>query len=160
MLTLLLTLVAMAVIDGIWLGAVARGFYRRHLAWLLLVGVGAAGALMAFAATAATDLSVTALLPPVYRLFAAAVGAYLLLAVGALNSGLLFGVGRPGPSVAATALGTAASLLVGGVAGLAWPAEWAAMTGLLVGTAVFAALTTLAAGRTFARFDTYFYRAF
>jgi uncharacterized membrane protein len=35
MLTLLFTLVAMAVIDGIWLGAVARGFYRRHLGFLM-----------------------------------------------------------------------------------------------------------------------------
>ena len=29
------SLVAMAVIDGVWLGAVARTFYRRHLGFLM-----------------------------------------------------------------------------------------------------------------------------
>ena len=29
------SLVAMAVVDGIWLGAVARTFYRRHLGFLM-----------------------------------------------------------------------------------------------------------------------------
>lgn len=28
-------LIAMAVVDGIWLGAVARGFYRKHLGFLM-----------------------------------------------------------------------------------------------------------------------------
>jgi len=28
-------LVAMAVVDGMWLGTVARGFYRRHLGFLM-----------------------------------------------------------------------------------------------------------------------------
>ncbi len=29
------TLIAMAVLDAVWLGAVARGFYRQHLGFLM-----------------------------------------------------------------------------------------------------------------------------
>lgn len=32
---LIATLVAMAVLDGLWLGLVARGFYRQHLGYLM-----------------------------------------------------------------------------------------------------------------------------
>jgi uncharacterized membrane protein len=35
MLSFIATFLVMAVLDGIWLGAVARGFYRRHLGYLM-----------------------------------------------------------------------------------------------------------------------------
>jgi uncharacterized membrane protein len=35
MLSFVATFAVMAVLDGIWLGAVARGFYRRHLGFLM-----------------------------------------------------------------------------------------------------------------------------
>lgn len=35
MVALLSTLVILAVVDGLWLGVFARGFYRRHLGFLM-----------------------------------------------------------------------------------------------------------------------------
>ena len=135
-------------------------FYRRHLGALVAVGAASAGLLLLLGAYAAGAMSITSRLPTVYGVYAGALGAYLLLAVGAFNSGLLFSLARPGVPAAATATGAAFSLLLGGGLTAALPATWAALAGLLGGTAVFACWTTAAAHGVFSRFDASYYRAF
>lgn len=135
-------------------------FYRRHLGVLVAVGLASAAVLLLLGSQESSLTTLTATLPSVYRLFAGAVGAYLLLAVGSLNTSLLFSLGRPTAPAATTALGTAISLLVGGLLAAFWRPEAGALVGLLAGTAVFAAGTTIAAAGAFARFDTVYYQAF
>lgn len=146
--------------DGVMLRNKMSSFYRRHLGVLLAVGAASACVLLLLGAYAAGAVSITSRLPEVYGVYAGALGAYLLLAVGAFNSGLLFSLARPGVPAAATATGTAASLFFGGALTTAVPPEWAALGGLLAGTTIFACWTTVAALATFSRFDTSYYRAF
>lgn len=136
------------------------GFYRRHLLVLLGVGLLSGGALLLLGAYAATSVPITAALPQVYGMYAAALGAYLMLAVGALNSGLLFSVGRPAPPALGVLAGALASVLIGGGLAGSLPPGWAAVSGLLVATGLFATVTTVSATRMFARFDVSYYRAF
>lgn len=142
------------------LNAEMAGFYRRHLRALVLTGLVSAAVLLALGSRAAAVSSITAALPTVYWLFAGAMGAYLLLAVGAFNTGLLFSLARPAVPAVATAAGTVTSLLTGGLAASVWRAGPGALTGLAAGTAVFAVTTTIAATRAFARFDATYYGAF
>ncbi|MGH3321655.1 MAG: hypothetical protein ACRDN9_16070 [Streptosporangiaceae bacterium] len=138
-------------------------FYRRHLAVLLLIGIGAAVTLLAlaswspgFAAIFSTHPSIRA----VIGLFGGALTAYVLLSVGALNSGLLFALARPAAPALGTALGSLVSFVVGGLAGWIWQPEAGALLGLVAGTALFGAVTTHVAWRAFRDFDASYYRAF
>lgn len=135
-------------------------FYRRHLGVLVGVGLLSGAALLLLGALAASSLPITAALPKVYGLYAAALLAYFMLAVGALNSGLLFSVGRPTAPAVAVVAGALGSLLIGGALTGSLPHGWAAIGGLLGATGLFALSTTVSAGRMFARFDTSYYRAF
>jgi len=61
---LVATVLAMLVLDGLWLGLVARGFYRRHLGFLMTDQVNWAAAL-AFYVLYAIGLTVFVVLPGV-----------------------------------------------------------------------------------------------
>jgi len=58
------TVLAMLLLDGLWLGLVARGFYRRHLGFLMTDQVNWAAAL-AFYVLYAIGLTVFVVLPGV-----------------------------------------------------------------------------------------------
>jgi uncharacterized membrane protein len=64
MLSFVATLLVMAVLDAIWLGAVARGFYRRHLGFLMADAPNWAAAGL-FYALYAVGVAVFATLPAV-----------------------------------------------------------------------------------------------
>lgn len=149
-----------AVDEAASLRADMLGFYRRHLGILVVAGLCSAGLLLLAGWEAAGATTVTTGLSHAYGLFAGAVLAYLLLAVGALNAGLLFSLGRPSAPAAATVAGASASALVGGLLATLWQSEAGALVGLAVGTAIFAVWTTATARRVFARFDASYYRAF
>lgn len=139
------------------------GFYRRHLAVLCVVGAVSAGVLFAagyWLAGFSDLLSANPGIRSVAGLFGGALVAYLLLSVGALNSGLLFALARPAAPAVATVCGTALSTTVGILLARLWEPRAGALVGLLAGTALFAAVTTVAARRVFQRFDASYYRAF
>lgn len=135
-------------------------FYRRHLLITTLVGVGAALILFALGASLAATTSVTAGLGQVYGIYAGALVAYLLVAVGAFNSGMLFSLAAPRVPAATVWTGTLLSGAVGVDLSWLWTPEAGGLAGLVCGAALFAAGTTLTARRLFDRFDVSYYRAF
>ncbi len=135
-------------------------FYCRHLAITLLVGLVSGAVLLAATDWLSTASLVTLGLDRVRGLYTCALVAYVLLGVGALNSGLLFSLGLPRVPAIAVWTGAGLSVAVGVSLSWAWEPLPAAVAGLLSGTAVFAAATWLAAHHVFRRFDTSYYRAF
>lgn len=61
---LVATVLAMLVLDGVWLGLVARGFYRRHLGFLMADQVNW-GAAVLFYALYAIGLTVFVVMPSI-----------------------------------------------------------------------------------------------
>lgn len=138
-------------------------FYRRHLAGLLTVGPAAAGTLLFLVywfAGFPGILSSVAGVRSVIGLFGGALTGYILLSVGAMNSGLLFALARPAVPAVSAATGSLVSLLTGGIVGWLWIREAGAVLGLVTGTCLFAVATTLSAWRAVRVFDTSYYRAF
>lgn len=135
-------------------------FYRRHLATTVLVGLVSGGVLLAATDWLSTASLVTSGLDGVRGLYTCALVGYLLLGLGALNSGLLFSLGRPRVPAVAVWTGAGLSLVVGISLAWAWDPPAAAVAGLLGGSAVFAAATSAAAVHVFRHFDSTYYRAF
>jgi hypothetical protein len=137
-------------------------YHLRHLAVLVAVGLLAGALLFGGGMLLGPYLTLTSGLQTVRWTFAGALLAYLLFAIGAFSSTLVLTLARPGAAVVAVAGGTALSALVGGstlAAGALGPMP-AALTGLLAGTACFAAVATVRARQLVARFDTSYYQAF
>lgn len=137
-----------------------EAFYWRHLLVLVAVGFLLAGLMLATVELTAGRLSMSATLSQHLALFGAALSSYVFFTVGMLNSQLLLSVSRPGAPLRAVILGVTCSALVGGAAVTGLGSGTWAVTGLLVGTAVFAGWTTVAASRSFASFDSRLYAAF
>ena len=142
------------------ISSVLGRFYRRHLVVTALVGVAAAVVLLAAGEWLSTAFLVTYGLSGVYGLFAAALAGYLLLGIGALNTGLLFSFGRSTVPAASAWAGAGVSLVLGVVLARTWDPAGGAVTGLLAGTLLFAVATTVAAAGAFRQFDVTYYRAF
>lgn len=139
---------------------VLSAFYLRHLTVTTLVGIGSGLLLFALGFFLAATTSVTAGLSDVYGVYGGALLAYLFVAVGAFNSGMLFSLSAPKMPAIVSWVGTGISCAVGVVLARLWNPEDGALLGLLLGAAVFAVATTLATRRTFACFDISYYRAF
>jgi hypothetical protein len=139
-------------------------FYRRHLRVVLAGGAACAVLLAALFFRWLSGFSGTGSLVPGIRgemwWLCLALASYVLLSVGAFNSGLLFAFARPWVPAVTTVVGALLSLAVGGVATALAGGAGAAVTGLAVGSAVFAAATTFACLRAFSRFDSVYYGAF
>lgn len=139
---------------------VLLAFYRRHLVITLLVGL-VSGALL----LAATDWLATASLLTVHLqlakdVYTAALAGYLLLGIGAFNTGQLFSLGRAQTPAALVWIAAGVSLMVGLFLSYEFEPLFGSITGLVTGSAVFAVTTTVAAYRMFRRFDLSYFRAF
>src|SRR3954466_6605169 len=90
-------------------------FYVRHVRVLLIGGPLVSGGMIVGARVLSHYARLGSPIPnvnPHIGVFAAALVAYLLLALGALNAGLLFALSRPWPAAAGVATGTIASIAV------------------------------------------------
>jgi hypothetical protein len=138
-------------------------FFNRHFVRLaalsFAVGSGLVVLLWILSRFAGTGRSIPDI-RPVMGTFVIAILAYVLLSAGALSSGLLFALGRPRIPASATAAGAATSLLLGGLLSAVLDLPQAPVCGLVVGTAVFAAVTTRSAAVAFRDFDAVYYGAF
>jgi hypothetical protein len=135
-------------------------FYRHHLARVVALGAVASLAVVGGVHLLGGTLPLTAILGRHLGLLGVALGAYVALSVGVLNSQLLFALGRPKAPAVATGIGALVSLVIGGALGLVFGGQVGALCGLVGGTLVFATVTTVAARRAFSAFDATYYGAF
>jgi hypothetical protein len=148
------------VSGSVSINRVLTRFYLRHLLITVLVGLVSGAVLLAGTDWLSTASLVTSGLNNVADIFACALAGYLLLGVGALNSGLLFSLGKAQVPAVAVWIGAGVSLLVGLALSWVWIPLPAAVIGLISGTALFAVATSVAAIRMFRRFDLNYYGAF
>ncbi|MDQ0677393.1 hypothetical protein QFZ30_000775 [Arthrobacter pascens] len=148
------------VSDSVGINRVLMRFYVRHVLLTLLVGLVSGAVLLAATDWLSTASLVTSGLNRVVGIYVCALVGYLLLGVGALNSGLLFSLGQPRVPALAVWTGVGVSLVVGLTLSWVWVPLPGAIIGLISGSAFFAVATTVAARRMFRRFDLSYYGAF
>lgn len=135
-------------------------FYRKHLVITLLVGLVSGGLLWFATDWLATVSLLTVHLQQAREVYAGSLIGYLLLGIGAFNTGQLFSLGRARLPAALVWLGAAVSLSLGFILAWEWDDMFGSITGLIAGSAIFAVATTVAAYRMFRRFDLSYFRAF
>jgi hypothetical protein len=135
-------------------------FYRRHLIITVLVGLVSAALLLAAADWLATVSLLTVHLLLARDVYTLSLAGYLLLGIGAFNTGQLFSLGRARVPATAVWISAGVSLAVGLVLAYEWDDIIGPAIGLVAGSAIFAISTTLVAYRTFRRFDLSYFRAF
>lgn len=146
--------------ERVKLNRVLLRFYMRHVLLTALVGLVTGAVMLTATDWLSTASLVTSGLDNVVGIYAWALVGYLLLGIGALNSGLLFSLGQPKVPAAAVWVGAAVSLVVGLTLAGAWLPLPGAVSGLIAGTTVFAAATSAAALNMFRHFDLSYYGAF
>jgi hypothetical protein len=135
-------------------------FYRRHLIITVLVGLVSGVLLWAATDWLATVSLLTVHLQLAKEVYAGSLIGYLLLGIGAFNTGQLFSLGRANLPAAVVWTGAGVSLMTGLLLAYEWDDILGPVIGLMAGSAVFAILTSLAAYRMFRRFDLSYFRAF
>lgn len=134
-------------------------FYLRQLVLLVAMGAGAAGLVTA----GVLALQAMGKLPGdgelSWHVFLYGALGYALLVVALLNGVFLFSLSRPWPAVG----GLSVALLTNG--GVGWVLSrhgehWWSVGGLVVGAAVFACLSSVAAVRVLRRLDYHYYAAY
>ncbi|WP_104042630.1 hypothetical protein [Arthrobacter sp. ZGTC412] len=139
---------------------VMLAFYRRHLVMTVLVGVLSGALLLVATDWLATVSLLTVHLQLAKDVYTGSLVGYLLLGIGAFNTGQLFSLGRARLSAAVVWAAAAVSLAIGLVLSYGWDDILGPVTGLVTGSAVFAIATTVATYRMFRRFDLSYFRAF
>jgi hypothetical protein len=139
---------------------VMLAFYRRHLVITLLVGLASGALLLAATDWLATVSLLTVHLQQAKEVYTGSLVGYLLLGIGAFNTGQLFSLGRSRLPATTVWIGAAVSLAIGLALSYQWNDIFGPVTGLVTGSAVFAVATTVAAYRMFGRFDLSYFRAF
>ena len=140
-----------------------RRFYREHLlhvTFLIAGGIAATGALFSLAvyahATKISDLFGDA---TTLRVYALGVVGYALLVYGVFSASFVFSVGRPWSVLAALVPSIAVAAVVAFTLSRL-VVYWAAVGGLVAGTATFAILSALAARRILRAVDYFYYAAY
>lgn len=144
--------------DGI--NRVLLRFYRRHVVITLLVGLVSGALLLGGTHWFATASLLTVGLEAARDVYTFALAGYVLLGIGAFNTGQLFSMGRPQMPAGVVWAGAAVSLAAGLVLSLVWDPLLGPVIGLVMGAAVFALVTAVASYRMFRGFDLSYYRAF
>lgn len=135
-------------------------FYRRHVVITLLVGLVSGALLLGGTQWFATASLLTVGLEAARDVYTCALAGYVLLGIGAFNTGQLFSMGRPQMPAGVVWTGAAVSLAAGLVLSMVWDPLMGPVIGLVMGAAVFALVTAVAAYRMFRGFDLSYYRAF
>lgn len=139
---------------------VLLSFYRKHLAITLLVGLVSGALLLAATDWLTTVTLLTVGLESARDIYTYALAGYMLLGIGAFNTGQLFSMGLARLPAAVVWTGAGVSLATGLILSSLGSPLMGPVTGLLAGSAVFAIVTSVAAYRMFRRFDLSYYRAF
>ena len=135
-------------------------FYRKHLVITLLVGLVSGALLLAGSDWFTTASLLTVGLADARDVYTCALAGYMLLGLGAFNTGQLFSMGRAQLPATVVWTGAGMSLATGLILAWVWDPLMGPVIGLLIGSAVFATVTSVAAYRMFRRFDLSYYRAF
>lgn len=133
--------------------------FRRELAILVGIGLAAGTALTALAGLLSGSVGVAGVVWGHLPLFVGALCSYVTLAAGVLSSQMLIVLSRPAMPAGGVLAGSAAALGAAGLFSLVVSAAAAAVLGLLVGAALFAAVTWWASDRVLRRFDHVYYGA-
>jgi hypothetical protein len=139
---------------------VLLSFYRKHVVITLLVGLVSGALLLAGTDWFTTASLLTVGLEAARDVYTCALAGYMLLGIGAFNTGQLFSMGRAQMPAAVVWSGAGLSLATGLILSSVWDPLMGPVIGLLAGAAVFATVTSIAAYRMFRRFDLSYYRAF
>jgi hypothetical protein len=139
---------------------VMLGFYLRHVAITLLVGLVSGAVLLAATDWLTTASLLTVGLDTARNVYTCALSGYLLLGIGAFNTGQLFSLDRARIPAVVVWIGAAVSLAAGLTLSWLWDPLLGPITGLVLGSAMFAIATSVAAYRMFRLFDLNYYRAF
>ena len=135
-------------------------FYRQRLRNVVLVGLVSATTVGLAVVLLGRTTPFTSILVSHRPAMLVTLVSYVCLAVGVLNTQLLFALSRPAVPAFAALGGSLLSFVVGGLISSGETGRFGAVVGLLCGTILFAAATTWRAWQSFHDFDATYYGAF